>query len=149
MILLEREQYAPQVDSERSVVVVSFGLQRGEIEPAGNDLVQAALYQEGMTADQTEKAHGLRGAAERRTIAAVQFLDLIEGEVFEGDARADVERRLVKVRDEKMGLARIGDSEGQALPGARRIESALVVPGAEQAENLAGEARGKDAIDFV
>ena len=39
-----------------------------------------------------------------------------------------------------MGLAGIGDSEGQALPGAAG-SSALVVPGVKQAENLAGEAR--------
>ena len=65
-------------------------------------------------------AEFLRDRLERAGVAAVQVGDLLKGEVRERQAGADVEGRLVQVRDEEVGLGGVGDRQREARPGAAR-----------------------------
>src|SRR5215468_1627249 len=102
-----------------------------------------------MSADQTIVTRYLRLVAERRTVAAVEFCDLIEAEIFEREPRADVERRLIQVGDEQMRFGRVGDGERQPLPRSFRIERPLVMPGAEQPKDFAPKITGEETIYFI
>src|SRR5215831_2617213 len=102
-----------------------------------------------MSADQTVVTRHLRLVAERRAIAAVEFGDLLEAEVFEREPRANVERRLIQVGDEQVRFGRVGDGKCQPLPRPVRIERAFVMPGAEQPEHLAPEITGEETVYFI
>src|SRR5215470_9981227 len=135
--------------AERPVVAIGTGFERGEFDFARRHFVKPTTDQVGMSADQTVVTRHLRRVAERRAVAAVEFSDLIEAEVFEREPRADVERRLIQVGDEQVSLGRVCDGERQPLPRPFRIERAFVMPGAEQPEHLAPEITGKETIYFI
>src|SRR5439155_18268805 len=65
------------------------------------------------------------------------------------DSRADIERGLIHIRDEKMSFCSVGDSQRELLPGPFRIERPLVVPGTEQSEYFATETTTEQAIHLV
>src|SRR5208283_3844683 len=82
-------------------------------------------------------------------IAFVQFLELLQREIREAQARSNVERRLIHVRDEHVRFGGIRDRHGQLLPRAAGIKRTLVVPGTEQTEHFAGEITGEKPVDLV
>src|SRR5262245_18737986 len=125
--------------AERPVVAIGLGFERGEFDFARRHFVNPTTNQVRMSADQTVVTRHFRLVAERRAVAAVEFGDLLEAEVFEREPRADVERRLIQIGDEQMSLGGVGDGERQPPPGPFRIERSLVMPGPEQTEDLAPE----------
>src|SRR5215471_7320037 len=102
-----------------------------------------------MSADQPIVTRLLRLVAERRAVAAVEFGDLLEAEVFERETCADVERRLIQVGDEQMRFGGVGDGECQPPPRPFRIESPFVMPGSKQPEDLAPEITGEETVYFI
>src|SRR5206468_9791437 len=84
-----------------------------------------------------------------RAVAAVQILDLLQGEIVERQPRAYVERRLVDIRDEEVRFRGISNHQRETAPGTVGIGDALVVPGAQQAEYLGAEVAGGEYVYLV
>src|SRR5215470_1109503 len=135
--------------AERPVVAIGTGFERGEFDFARRHFVKPTTDQVGMSADQTVVTRHLRLVAERRAVAAVEFSNLLEAEVFEREPRADVERRLIQIGDGQMSFGRVGDGERQPLPWPFRIERPFVMPGTEQPEDLAPEITGEETVYFI
>src|SRR5215475_1399082 len=135
--------------AERPVIVVSPCFKRDEFDFVRRHLVKPSANEVWMAADQPIVTRHFRLVAERRAVAAVEFGDLLESEVFEREPRADVERRLIQVGDEQMRFGRIGDGERQPLPRPFRIERPFVMPGAKQPEDLAPEVTGEETVYFI
>src|SRR5262245_30291236 len=102
-----------------------------------------------MSSDQPVVTRHLRLVAKRRAVAAVEFNDLLEAELFEREPRADVKQRLIQVDDEQMSLGGVGDGERQPPPRPFRIEHPLVMPGSKQSEDLAPEIAGEKTVHFI
>src|SRR5262245_6940575 len=135
--------------AERPAVVIGPVFKRGEFDFARRHFVKPTTNQVGMSADQTVVTRHLRMVAERRAVAAVEFGDLLEAEVFGREPRADVEWRLIQVGNEQMRLGGVGDGERQPPPRPFRIERSLVMPGSEQSEDLAPEFTGEETVYFI
>src|SRR5262245_21963117 len=97
--------------AERPVVAIGSGFERGEFDFARRHFVKPTTNQVGMSSDQTVVTRHLRLVAERRAVAAVEFGDLLEAEIFEREPRADVKRRLIQVGAEQTSLGCGNDGE--------------------------------------
>src|SRR5439155_7429500 len=82
-------------------------------------------------------------------VSIIEIGHLACGEVLQVDASADVERRLVQVLDEEMNFGSIRERQRDRRPCAGRIESAGVVPGAEEPEGLRTGVDREEAVDAV
>ena len=83
------------------------------------------------------------------TVPGVQIRNLVDCEFLEGDRRADVERRLVEIRDEEMGLSCVSDRHGQAFPSSHPVEGPCIVPGSKEGKDLVAESAGEKAVHLV
>src|SRR5258708_7185449 len=70
-------------------------------------------------------------------------------EVFERQPGADVEWRLVYVRNKHVGFGGISHRKRKTSPWSGRIEGALVVPGTEETEQIRCEWAQEKAVHFV
>ena len=111
--------------------------------------MQTPADQEGMPAHEVDEPVNFRFILERIGIPLVEFGDVGFGKILQNQSCADVEWRLVHVRDEQVRLGGISDREGQAGPGSGRVERPFIVPGAEQAEDLAAVRAEEESIDFI
>src|SRR5690348_2374853 len=93
--------------------------------------VEAPAREIWLSAEKIEEALQFRAFRQGTCITAVQLPHLLEGEVLQCEACADVEWRLVDVGDEQVGLSGIGDRHRQLLPGASGVERTFVMPRAE------------------
>src|SRR5215475_7996980 len=118
--------------AERPFIVIGFSFQCREVQAACCHFIETTTHKIRMSGYQAEITRHLRPIVERCAVTAVEFLDLLEGEIFERKPRPDIERRLIQICDEQMRLGRIGDDEGESLPWPGRIERPLVMPGSEQ-----------------
>ena len=146
----ERGAHPAQVAAEHSVLPVRLRHDYGELQPALLHLQEGAAHQIGMPADEFQQTSNLRLSMQRLCVQPVQSGNLLPCEVPQRDRGADIERGLVQVRDEQMGLRGVGDGESQARPGTVRVQRPAIVPGAEQAEErLTAEGAGEEAIGLI
>src|SRR5262249_51289057 len=96
-IPFQRNQHSPEVVAEDSFVMISLRLNCAEVDLALNHLIKPPLRQVRVTAKKREKLLDLGFVFEWRAVTVVQFGDLIEREIFEGEFRADIERRLIQI----------------------------------------------------
>src|SRR5262245_32174640 len=125
--------------AEWTVIACSASLQFGKRHPALGHLMQSALRQIRVPADEVEISPEFPDRAQRRSVPAVEIGDLLEREIFEREPRADVERRLIEVGDEELSLSRVSHDQREAAPRPFGIERTRVVPGAEKPEDFARE----------
>ena len=135
--------------AEWAFIVIGSRFQGREVNPFGHHLVQAPARQVRVTAHQTLEPRHFREGAQRRSAAAVEFGHLLEAEVFELEPRADVEGLLVEVGDEQVRLGCVSDGQRQPPPRPRRVQRPLVMPGAEQPEDLAAEIAGEEPVNLI
>src|ERR1700687_2437548 len=147
--LLQRNKNPPQVVSVGTFIAGRAGCEVEERETTLRHLVQSALRQEGLSAEQREKTLQFTIVAERTAIALVKFPHLVECKVGQHQARTHIKRRLVYIGDEQVRLAGVGNGEGEILPGSGRIERTLVVPGAKQSKDFAAKVASTKTIHFV
>ena len=102
--------------TERAFVAVGRIFERRQAQAVCLHVVEAAVHEVRMAGDEAIIARDLGCPRERRAEALVQLRDLLEGEVLEFEARADVEGRLVRVGDKEMRLGRIDDGQRHPLP---------------------------------
>src|SRR5262249_38239827 len=95
-VAFQREQKPAQMIAKGTFVAIRLRLDRRKIKLVFRHLVKAALRQIRMAAHQIEIALNFR-LIKRRAVTAVEFSDLLNGEVFEYQPRADIERRLVEI----------------------------------------------------
>ena len=88
-------------------------------------------------------------ACQRRAKAPVELAGVLQRKVREGEARADIEGRLVQVGEKELRLGGVGDDEGQAAPGAIGLQRAAVVPGAKEPKQIGAKGQLKEAIHFI
>src|SRR5688572_14923725 len=109
-------------------------------------MVEGNAKEEGLPAEQGIKAFQLRIGFERGAIATVKLANFLEGEVFQPQSCAYVERRLVQVGNEEVSFSGVGHYHGEMRPGSAGIEGALIVPGAEEPKDLAGKGATEEAV---
>src|SRR5690348_4313035 len=113
--------------SEEAVIVLRSGLHSSDVEAISRHVVQATAHQIGMTTYKPPEARYLRAVPQRRTVALIQFLYLLDGEILECQSRSDIEGGLVCVRNEEVRFRRISHGQGEPAPRTGWVCQALVI----------------------
>src|ERR1700690_314287 len=100
-ILIQGNKDSPQVVSVRALVASCARHELDKGKAMLGHLMESALGEEGLSAEQRVEALQFALVAEREAVAPVQFTNLVEGKVGQHQARSHIKRRLVHVGDEE------------------------------------------------